>query len=152
MNIFDEIQHRLSSKTRIRALFKDAHVEDLERIISRMNSILEEKQLSREKDEEERKAKLDNIEAVRQIMAERGISMNDLGELDLGGAPKKRRRRNVQKFNFEYQTEAGETVQWQGATTGRLPRDFQAYLERTGKKRLDCAVEELTSNENEEDA
>ena len=56
-------------------------------------------------------------------------------------APK--RRRNVQKYTFEYQTEAGDTVQWQGATTGRLPRDFQAYLVRTGKKRLQCALEPI---------
>ncbi len=148
MNMFEEIQHRLSSKTRIRSLFKDVHVEDLERIISRMKGVCDEKQEARAKDEEKRKAKLENVEAIKQIMADRGISMDDLGGLDFEDAPK--RRRNVQKYNFEYQTEAGETVQWQGATTGRLPRDFQAYLERTGKKRLECALEEITSEDAEE--
>ena len=148
MNIFEEIQHRLSSKTRIRSLFKDVHVEDLERIISRMNDVCQEKQDARDKDEVKRKAKLESIEAIKQIMADRGVSMDDLGGLELEDAPK--RRRNVQKYNFEYQTEAGDTIQWAGATTGRLPRDFQAYLERTGKKRLDCALEEIESNEEDE--
>lgn len=138
MNIFDEIQHRLSSKTRIRSLFKDVHAEDMERIISRMNDILTEKQEAREKDEEKRKEKLESIAAIKQIMADRGVSMDDLDIEE--AAPK--RRRNVQKFTFQYETEAGDTVQWDGATTGRLPRDFQAYLARTGKKRLDCVVEE----------
>lgn len=147
MNIFEEIQHRLSSKTRIRSLFKDVHVEDLERIISRMQDVCEEKQQAREKDEAKRKAKQESIEAIKQIMADRGVSMDDLG---LEGEEAPKRRRNVQKYNFEYQTEAGDTVQWQGATTGRLPRDFQAYLERTGKKRLDCALEEIESSESEE--
>ena len=148
MNIFEEITHRLSSKTRIRSLFKDVHVEDLERIISRMNDVCQEKQQVREKDEAKRKAKLESIEAIKQIMADRGVSMDDLGGQDQEDTPK--RRRNIQKYTFEYQTDAGDTIQWEGATTGRLPRDFQAYLERTGKKRLDCAVEEITDSEAED--
>ncbi|MGB1271783.1 MAG: hypothetical protein ACPG5T_06905, partial [Endozoicomonas sp.] len=119
----------------------DVHAEDLERIISRLHDVLNEKQQAREKDEEKRKAKMDSIEAIKQIMAERGVSMNDLGGLELEDAPK--RRRNIKKYTFEYETEAGERVQWEGATTGRLPRDFQAYLERTGKNRLDCVLEQL---------
>ena len=150
MNVFEEVQHRLSSKTRIRSLFKDVHVEDLERIISRMNDVLAEKQEVRQKAEAERQAKFDQIENIKKIMAESGVSMDDLGGLELDASNfKKKRRRNVQKYNFEYQTEAGDTIQWQGATTGRLPRDFQAYLERTGKKRLECALEEITDSEEE---
>ena len=139
MNVFEEIHHRLSSKTRIRSLFKDVHVEDLERIISRMQDVVQEKVEARNKVDEERQAKMESIEAVKKIMAERGISMGDLDNLEVV-APK--RRRNVQKFTFEFQTESGDTVQWDGSTTGRLPRDFQAYLDRTGKKRLDCVVED----------
>ena len=144
MNIFEEVQHRLSSKTRARQLFKDVHAEDLERIISRLQDVLNEKQEARAKDEEKRKQKLENIEAIRQIMVDRGVSMNDLGlnSLDVEENPTKRRR-NVQKYTFEYQNEHGEPVKWEGATTGRLPRDFQAYLERTGKKRLECALEAI---------
>ncbi|USE35920.1 H-NS family nucleoid-associated regulatory protein [Endozoicomonas sp. SCSIO W0465] len=144
MNIFEEVVHRLSSKTRIRSLFKDVHAEDLERIISRLNDVLTEKQEARAKDEEKRKKKQESVEAIKQIMADRGVSLNDLGlgnlELD-ETAPK--RRRNIQKYTFEYENEAGELIKWEGATTGRLPRDFQAYLERTGKKRLDCALEQI---------
>lgn len=141
MNVFEEIQHRLSSKTRIRSLFKDTHVEDMERIVSRLSDILSEKQNAREKDEEKRQEKMDSIEDIKKLMSDSGVSMTDLGVLELEGTPK--RRRNIQKFNFEYQTETGDTIQWKGATTGRLPRDFQAYLERTGKKRLDCALEQI---------
>ena len=138
MNVFEEIQHRLSSKTRIRSLFKDVHAEDLERIISRMNDVLAEKLEARDKEDEKRQAKMESIEAIKQIMNDRGVSLDDLGALEVE-LPKK--RRNIQKYTFEYQTEAGDTIQWEGATTGRLPRDFQAYLDRTGKKRLDCVAE-----------
>ncbi len=144
MNIFEEVLHRLSSKTRIRQLFKDVHAEDLERIISRLNSALVEKQEARAKDEEKRKEKQESIEVIKKIMADRGVSMNDLGIGSLeqdDAAPK--RRRNIQKYTFEYESESGERKTWNGATTGRLPSDFQAYLQRTGKKRLDCALDEL---------
>ena len=46
MNVFDEVMHRLSSKTRMRGLFKDVHVEDLERIVSRLSDVLDEKKKS----------------------------------------------------------------------------------------------------------
>ena len=144
MNIFEEVMHRLSSKTRARQLFKDVHAEDLERIISRLQDVLNEKQEARAKDEEKRKQKLENIEAIRQFMVDRGVSINDLGLGNLEQddvAPK--RRRNVQKYTFEYQNESGEQLKWEGATTGRLPREFQTYLERTGKKRLECALEPI---------
>lgn len=138
MNIFDEVLHRLSSKTRIRHLFKDAHVEDLERILSRMKTVLEEKQENREKEEQQRQVKLQSIEAIKQIMADRGVSMGDLGFTEEVSS---KRRRNIQKYTFQYEKENGDQAQWQGATTGRLPKDFQEYLERTGKKRMDCVIE-----------
>lgn len=43
MNIFDELLHRLGSKTRIRSLFKDVGMDEMERVISRMNEVMEEK-------------------------------------------------------------------------------------------------------------
>ncbi|OQX36710.1 MAG: hypothetical protein B0D91_08510 [Oceanospirillales bacterium LUC14_002_19_P2] len=139
MNIFDEIQHRLASKTRIRALFKDVHIEDIERIISRLEGILEEKKDAVAADEAKRQAKQENIDEVRRLLAERGLSLDDLDPAE-EAAPKK--RRNVQKFTFQYETNSGDTVTWHGSTTGRLPKDFQTYLDRTGKKRLDCVIED----------
>ncbi|CAC9656414.1 MAG: H-NS family nucleoid-associated regulatory protein [Candidatus Endonucleobacter bathymodioli] len=138
MNIFDELLHRLSSKTRIRQLLKDVKAPELERILSRMNDTLKEKQLARDSEEENRQLKLQSIDAIKQIMADRGVSMGDLG---LGGDSAPRRRRNTQKYTFQYETETGDSSLWEGATTGRLPRGFQTYLHRTGKKRMDCVIE-----------
>ncbi len=141
MNIFEEIIHRLSSKTRIRQLFKDVHAEDLERMIARMSDVLEEKKDASAEEEARRKEKQASIEEIKQLMASKGLAMDDLGSV--ADAPAKRKKRNIQKYTFEYQTEDGATQTWDGATTGRLPRDFQAYLNRTGKKRIDCAITEI---------
>ena len=137
MNMFEEIMHRLSSKTRMRGLFKDVHLEDLERVIERMQGLLEEKRASHEAEQAKNQQKAANIEAVRKMLEEKGLSLSDLGASE-EAQPKK--RRNVSKYTFEYVTKAGDTVQWYGSTTGRLPKDFQAYLDETGKKRLDCVI------------
>ncbi len=137
MNMFEEIMHRLSSKTRMRGLFKDVHLEDMERIIDRLQSLTEEKRASVEAEQEKNKEKEASIEQIRKILEEKGLSLSDLGGSE-EAQPKK--RRNVSKYTFEYVTKAGDTVQWYGSTTGRLPKDFQMYLDQTGKKRLDCVV------------
>ncbi|MTI13723.1 H-NS histone family protein [Sansalvadorimonas verongulae] len=139
MNMFEEIMHRLSSKTRMRGLFKDVHFEDMERIIDRMNSLLEEKRAAYEEDQAKNKEKEESIEQIRKILEEKGLSLADLGATEEVATKK---RRNINKYTFEYVTKAGDTVQWYGSTTGRLPKDFQAYLDETGKKRLDCVVKQ----------
>ena len=142
MNIFDELHHRLSSKSRIRSLFKDASVPDLERVLARLNEVYQEKLDVRKVKEEQRQQKLNYIKTIQKEMEALGLTLSDFDELDESGKVKVgRRRRNVSKHTFEYETLAGDSVKWYGSTTGRLPRGFQDYLEKTGKKRTDCIVD-----------
>ncbi|WP_252177642.1 H-NS family nucleoid-associated regulatory protein [Endozoicomonas sp. 4G] len=139
MNIFDELLHRLGSKTRIRSLFKDVGMDEMERVISRMNEVMEEKNQEKEAEDLKRKEKLESVEEIKKVMEAKGLSMSDLNLLQEAGREGKRKR-NVSKHNFEYQTSTGDTVRWYGSTTGRLPKNFQDYLDRTGKKRIQCVV------------
>ena len=141
MNIYDEVLYRLSSKVRIRSLFKDMHIEDVERVIQRCSEVLEEKVEEREEKNQRLEQKRKVIEEVRKILDDKGLSVSDLEE-STDTAP---RRRNVQKFIFEYETLSGDIVHWHGSTTGRLPKEFQEFLTRTGKKRLDCVSENETA-------
>ncbi|OED40548.1 hypothetical protein ACH42_16200 [Endozoicomonas sp. (ex Bugula neritina AB1)] len=149
MNIIDELHHRLSSKTRIRSLFKDANVRDLEKILSRLNDVYAEKLEVRVAEEEQRQKKVDKIKAIQKEMASLGLTLSDFDALDetgkgsrVGkGAVDGRKRRNVSKHTFEYKTVSGDAIKWYGSTTGRLPKGFQDYLEKTGKKRTDCIAD-----------
>ncbi len=141
MNIFDELLHRLGSKTRIRSLFKDVGMDEMERIINRLNEVLEEKNQEKEVEDLKRKEKLQSVEEIKKAMEAKGLSMSDLNLLQEMGKEGKRKR-NVSKHNFEYQTHSGDTVRWYGSTTGRLPKEFQDYLDRTSKKRIDCIVDD----------
>lgn len=140
MNIFDELHYRLGSKTRIRSLFKDVSAEALERIINRMNEVLQERENHKLAEDARREEKKHTIDEIKQAMAAKGLSLSDLNSLDESG--KEVKKRNVSKHNFEYQTLSSDKVRWHGSTTGRLPKDFQDYLDRSDKKRLDCIVDD----------
>ncbi|MRI33266.1 hypothetical protein EOPP23_09755 [Endozoicomonas sp. OPT23] len=140
MNVFEELIHRLGSKTRIRSLLKDVGIDEMERIVKRMNEVCEEKQQEKQAAEEKRKEKQQNIDEIKKVIESKGLSLADLGLQDKGIEGK--RKRNVSKHNFEYQTASGDTVRWYGSTTGRLPKDFQDYLNKTGKKRIDCIADD----------
>lgn len=139
MKLLDEIHHRLGSKSRIRSLFKDISVHELEKMLDRLRDVHQEKLQSRVKEDAKRQKKLDDIAAIQKEMAELGVTLSDLDGIDDSGKSTKRRR-VVTKHIFQYEDAAGELVQWEGSTTGRLPKEFQEYLEKTNKKRAECIV------------
>ena len=144
MNIFEESLSVLKSKVQLRKLFQDMHVEDIQRVISRIESIYEEKLEAQKEVEQEQERKREAIEAVLKEMQDKGLDINDLAVMGKGtGTESNRKGKTRQRYQFEYQAEDGTVVSWEGATTGRIPAEFSAYLERTGKERKDCIVTEL---------
>ncbi|MGI9273880.1 MAG: hypothetical protein ACR2PT_03350 [Endozoicomonas sp.] len=141
MNIFDESMNIMKSKVQLRKLFKDMHIEDVKRIISRIEIIHEEKLLTQMEAEEEQNRKRDALEAVLKEMQEKGLSIDDFQGMAKSDSERKGKPR--QRFQFQYEKEDGTVVNWEGATTGRIPAEFSAYLKRTGKERKDCIVAEL---------
>ncbi len=143
MNIFDEALTALKSKVQVRKLFHDTHAEDLQRVISRVTAIYEEKAAAQEEVERQKARKKEALEAVTKQMKKLGLSAADVKALmeDKGNDGRKGKTR--QRYLFRYVTENGSSVDWEGATTGRVPADFTAYLERTGKDRKSCIVKKL---------
>ncbi|MBO9480426.1 MULTISPECIES: H-NS family nucleoid-associated regulatory protein [Gammaproteobacteria] len=139
MKLLDELHHRLGSKSRIRSLFKDVSVQELEKILDRLKGVHKEKLQSRVKEDAKRQKKMKDIVAIHKEMAELGITLSDLDNINDPGKTGKRRR-TVTKHTFQYENPAGQTVYWEGSTTGRLPKDFQEYLEKTQKKRAECII------------
>lgn len=142
MNIFDESLNVLKSKVQIRKLFHDMHAEDMQRVISRIEAIYEEKLMAQMEAEEQMARKRDAIESVLKQMQELGLSADDISKTDVSEAPR-RTSKPRQRFVFTYENTSGEAVNWEGATTGRIPAEFTDYLTRTGKERRDCIVSEL---------
>ena len=139
MKLLDELHHRLGSKSRIRSLFKDVSIQELEKILDRLKGVHKEKLQSRVKEDAKRQKKMKDIVAIHKEMAELGITLSDLDNINDPGKTGKRRG-TVAKHTFQYENPAGQTVHWEGSTTGRLPKDFQEYLEKTQKKRAECII------------
>ncbi len=140
MNIFDEAISVLKSKVQIRKLFQDMHAEDMQRVIGRIEAIYEEKLIAQMEAEEETARKREAVEAVLKQMQELGLSTEDIHS---GNGETVRKGKPRQRFQFRYENSAGESMDWEGATTGRIPGEFSEYLNRTGKDRKDCIVTEL---------
>ncbi len=143
MNIFDEALSVLKSKVQVRKLFHDMHAEDLQRVIGRIDAIYEEKLMAQMEVEEEHARKKEALDAVVQQMKELGLSLGDIKDLADDKSSSGRKGKTRQRYLFRYEATDGSSVDWEGATTGRIPADFSAYLERTGKDRKACIVSEL---------
>ncbi|WP_257266538.1 H-NS histone family protein [Endozoicomonas sp. ONNA2] len=139
MKLLDELHHRLGSKSRIRSLFKDVSIQDLEKILDRLKGVHKEKLQSRVKEDAKRQKKMKDIVAIQKEMVELGITLSDLDNISEPGKTGKRRR-TVTRHIFQYENSAGQIVHWEGSTTGRLPKAFQEYLEKTQKKRAECII------------
>ena len=139
MKIFEESLAILKSKTKLRTLFKNIHVEDVKNVLSRVQSVLEEKKEDVEQQAVSLQAKQEQLKSVIQLMKEHDISLEELNNSLAGKSTRK--RRDVQRMTFRYETNDGNEIIWEGSNAGRIPSDFATYLERTGKKRLDCVVE-----------
>ncbi len=138
MNIFEEVMHRLSSKTRMRGLFRDVHIEDMEKIVSRLKDVVEEKREQVHAEQRKLKEKQSSIDVIRKMMEEQGVSLEDFGQVSKG----EKKKRNIKRYLFEYQDEPGTKHQWEGSLTGRAPKIFQEYLQRSGKDRSGCIIED----------
>ncbi|WP_330924317.1 H-NS family nucleoid-associated regulatory protein [Candidatus Sororendozoicomonas aggregata] len=145
MNIFEEAIDILKSKVQMRKLFQDMHVEDLQRVVSRIESIYDEKLQLQHEQQQQQSRKREAVEAVVNQMKELGLSLEDLGAISVGTSTRKHKPR--ERFVFSYETKDGNSVNWEGVTTGRIPAEFSEFLQRTGKDRKDCIVSELGRTE-----
>ncbi|MDD7805883.1 MAG: H-NS family nucleoid-associated regulatory protein [Endozoicomonas sp. (ex Botrylloides leachii)] len=145
MNIFEEVISRLNSKANIRSLFNDVHTDDMKKMINRLNSVLDEKIKTKDLEIEKRKKKKEMINKIQKTMKENGLSLDDFYDED-SDLQSISRKHSKKKYSFEYVTPVGDTVYWYGAAVGRVPKPFQHYLDKTGKKRMDCIVVSNTSD------
>ena len=141
MNISDDLLYQLNSKIRIRSLFRDVDNDDMRRIMHRMNSVLDEKIKVKDKESEKREERMKMLVEIQKNMKSHGLSIDDL-YVNSGSSGSTSKKGKRERYSFQYDTLSGDTVCWYGSGVGRLPKDFLLYLERTGKKRMDCAVYE----------
>ena len=78
MNIFEESIVILKSKVKIRALLKQMHIEDIESMITRLQSVYEEKLEEAKNEEEANLHKQAALQEIMNILKEKNISPEEL--------------------------------------------------------------------------
>lgn len=121
----------LTRKNSLRKQCQMLSADDIEKAIADLTEILEEKREQEEAEKAVERERLEKIDAVKKMMLEAGISMDDLeGMID---APVKK------KVEPKYQVtdDSGEVHQWSGR--GRTPAVFQAHFDK-GFSKEDCLI------------
>ncbi|MEM1402833.1 MAG: H-NS histone family protein [Pseudomonadota bacterium] len=129
------------SKRELRAAIKHKSIEELERLIKNLNEIL-----GREKERDKAKlaaAKKAKIAKIKALMAESGLSPEDLkGGAKRGRPAKKSARSNAKKAKRKVAPKYrllvdGTEYLWSGR--GRPPKVFKEYMD-AGNSKESCAI------------
>lgn len=123
----------LTRKNSLRKQCHDLSVAELEKVISDLTVITEDKRAEEEAVLAAEQEKAAKIESIRQSMQDAGVDINDLMSL-IGetAAPKKK----VQP-KYRIVDDEGNEHEWSGR--GRTPLAFQAYFDK-GFTKDDCLI------------
>lgn len=124
----------LTRKNSLRKQCQELSVSDLEKVISDLTVIAEDKRAEEEAVAAAEQAKLEKIESIRKSMLEAGVDISDLMSM-VGDASTGVKKKVGPKYRIE--DDEGNVHEWSGR--GRTPLAFQAYFEK-GFTKDDCLI------------
>ncbi|WP_298440447.1 H-NS family nucleoid-associated regulatory protein [uncultured Ferrimonas sp.] len=113
----------LTHGRRLKAQLKALSLEELQEVIEKMQAIAVEREEELKVENEANAERIAKIEALRKMMAEDGISVDDLGAMAEVKVRKKRAPRPP-KYKIEVN---GEEITWTGQ--GRTPKAIKERLD-----------------------
>lgn len=123
----------LTRKNSLRKQCQDLSVAELEKVISDLTIIADDKKAEEEAFAAAEKAKAEKIEEIRKSMQEAGVDINDL--MSLVGETSVPKKKVAAKYRIV--DDEGEAHEWSGR--GRTPLAFQAYFDK-GFTKEDCLI------------
>ena len=123
----------LTRKNSLRKQCQELSIAELEKVISDLTDIAEDRKAEEEAAVAAEKEKAAKIDAIRQSMQDAGVDISDLiGIINETAAPKKK----VQP-KYRIVDDEGNEHEWSGR--GRTPLAFQAYFDK-GFTKEDCLI------------
>jgi len=127
----------LTHKNRLKAALKGLGLDDLLKLQDNIAEFIElsKDELERQKELEQQKQQ--NIEEVRKIIADKGLSFEEV----IGEVAKEQpvSGRSIVKQKYQIIDENGELHRWSGR--GRAPKPFQKYFD-AGNSKESCLIED----------
>lgn len=123
----------LTRKNSLRKQCQELSIAELEKVISDLTDIAEDRKAEEEAVIAAEKEKAAKIDAIRQSMQDAGVDISDLiGIINETAAPKKKVQPKYRLVDDE-----GNEHEWSGR--GRTPLAFQAYFDK-GFTKEDCLI------------
>lgn len=123
----------LTRKNSLRKQCQELSVADLEKVITDLTAITEDKKAEEAAIAAAEKAKADKIDAIRQSMLEAGLELSDL----MAMVPETAKPKKKVAPKYRVTDDNGEVHEWSGR--GRTPLPFQAYFDK-GFTKDDCLI------------
>ncbi len=123
----------LTRKNSLRKQCQDLSVSDVEKVLTDLKEILQERHEEEVRAQQEEKQRLKKIADIRKRMAEAGIGLEDLKAIKASEGPKR-------KVGAKYRIKdaSGAVHEWSGR--GRTPVAFNEYFEKHGVTKEDTRI------------
>lgn len=121
----------------LRLSAKELNVEQLKSISEKLNIIIAEKEEEIRLEELERVKQLENVNKYKEMLAQDGLSIDELAELLSGKTSKTQKTLSPRPAKYKFVDENGNEKTWTGQ--GRTPKALQQLLD-AGKKLEDFTI------------
>jgi DNA-binding protein H-NS len=129
-----------TNRNSLKSLTKDFYIDELERFYLNLNIIIKQRKEQELKRQEKNKEKTKKIENIKLLLAEQGLSINDLMADPLHQAQKPIKAKLPPKYKLVDLD--GTTHEWTGR--GLTPKAFKQYFDK-GHTKESCLIIENIS-------
>lgn len=127
----------LSNIRSLRVIARELSLEQLEAIAEKFAIVIEEKREEVKAQQEEKAKRLESLNKYKELLAQDGISAEELALLLASTTKVERKKRDPRPAKYKFIDANGNEKTWTGQ--GRTPREIQQALE-AGKSLADFAI------------
>jgi DNA-binding protein H-NS len=133
----DNFLKLVTNRNSLKSLTKDFYIDELERFSLNLNIIIEQRKEQELKRKEKNKEKIQKIENIKLLLAEQGLSINDLVADPLHQAQKSIKAKTKLPPKYRLVDLDGTTHEWTGR--GLPPKAFKQHFDR-GYTKESCLI------------
>ena len=125
------------NRNSLRALTKDFYIDELEKFSNNLSIIINQRKEQKEKLKEKNREKIQKIENIRSLLAEQGLSINDLLNDPIVNIIKPRKSKAKLPPKYRLTDLEGNMHEWTGR--GLTPKVFKEHFDR-GHSKESCLI------------
>jgi len=133
----DNFLKLVTNRNSLKSLTKDFYIDELERFTLNLNVIIKQRKEQELKRKEKNKEKIQKIENIKLLLAEQGLSINDLMDDPLHQAKKPIKAKTKLPPKYRLVDLDGTTHEWTGR--GLPPKAFKQHFDR-GHTKESCLI------------